>query len=174
MTGLVFDTFLCLCFLLFLCFSWVLQFTCLYSIPHKYTHFYQQFGLLKGSVTMKKWKKLDCEKMKLYICFTADNKIYFIFRKALYYCIYLWRFFWWRSLTLQGCQMLATLKNHEIFNYVYSFTPMLMKFLHNTLVISPKETPTLEFATLWFFDNCEVSKFRKLIIFKKKISATSE
>ena len=32
MTGLVSDTFFfCLCFLLFLCFSWVLQFTCLYK-----------------------------------------------------------------------------------------------------------------------------------------------
>ena len=118
---------------------------------------------------MKKWKKWDYEKMKLYICFTADLKIYFIFRKALYYCIYLRRiFFWWMSLTLQGCQMSATLKNHEIFNYVYSFTPMLMKFLHNTLVISPKETPTLEFLfffifrKLWAFKISKPHNFRKI------------
>ena len=68
---------------------------------------------------------------------------------------------------MQGCQMLATLKNHEIFNYVYSFTPMLMKFLHNTLVISPKETPTLEFLIFLFFENYELSKFRNLTIFEK-------
>ena len=56
----------------------------------------------KGSVTLKKWKNEIMKKIKLYICFTADLKIYFIFKKALYYCIYLWRIFLLKVINLTG------------------------------------------------------------------------
>ena len=130
------------------------------------------FGFfLKGSVTLKKWKNEIMKKWNYTFVLLQTLKFTLFSKKALYYCIYLWRnLFGWMSLTLQGCQMLATLKNHEIFNCVYSFTPMLMKFLHNTLVISPKETPMLEFLIFLFFKNYEISKFQNLTIFQKSQS----
>ena len=57
---------------------------------------------LEGVGYLEKVKKWDNEKMKLYICFTADLKIYFIFKKALYYCIYLWRNFLMDGINLAG------------------------------------------------------------------------
>ena len=62
-------------------------------------------------------------KCKLYICFTAEHKNYFIFRKNFVIV-----FICGEKKLMEGGQMLTTLKYNEIFSNLSSFNPMLMKF----------------------------------------------